>query len=357
MYGCACLGKLKKFASPKGIVCLSHQGEKLNLVDASPSAAASILMAATRMTLRTTLSVATATPLVSSWPWPYGVIDALASLWPKSPHTRRENIRLTNVTAALIHANGVPLYTGRVVLYLHGGAFLTCGVHTHHALMTSLSKRAQAPVLAVDYRMLPHSLEDGLFDCIDAYCWLRQHGYRPDQIVLAGDSAGGYMAMALAIHLAGIETPAAMVLLSPLLQLDPKGKKNHPNMRHDAMFSGCAFDALVALLRKSNGVLYEPLDELHTVAEPSEDLPPTLIHVSGSEVLLHDAMLAEEQLNDLGVPVEVVVWPGQIHVFQIATAFVPEAKQSLDQLGQFIIEKTSKKSAVKPAEHRTATVG
>lgn len=328
----------------------------MNTVEAGPSRAARLLTTATRMMLRTALSAAVAAPLVSRCPWPYGTLDRLAGLFPKSSDTKHEVIHLAHVDAQLIRAPGVPLYTGRVVLYLHGGAFLVCGANTHHSLINRLSKSAQAPVFAVNYRMIPNSLRDGIDDCVEAYLYLRQT-YDASQIVLAGDSAGGYMAMSLAIYLAGVETPGAMVLLSPLLQLDAKGKKAHPNANHDAMFSGAAFDALIELLKRANfGELYEPLDHLCTVMDACE-LPPTLIHVSGDEVLLHDANLAAEMMSDLEVPVDVVVWPGQIHVFQIAAAFIPEARRSLDQLGRFIIEKTSENVAVKRDLHHTAVVG
>lgn len=328
----------------------------MNTVETGPSAPAALLAAATRITLRTALTVVTATPLVTRWPWPYRAVEMFAGLRPKSPYTRRETVQLPNTTAELIHAPGVPMRTGRVVLYLHGGAFLVCGPNTHHALITRLSKAANAPVLAVNYRMIPHSLSDGISDCLEGYFYLRE-SYAANQIVLAGDSAGGYLAMSVAIRLAGFETPAALVLLSPLLQLDPKGKKEHPNADRDAMFTGPAFDTLTALLRRSNnGVLYEPIEHLCTIMEPDE-FPPTLIHVSGDEVLLHDATLAAERLEELGVSVDVVIWPGQIHVFQIAATIIPEAKRSLDQLGRFIIEKTSEKVSLQRDAHRTATVG
>jgi acetyl esterase/lipase len=80
--------------------------------------------------------------------------------------------------------------------------------------------------------------------------------------------------------------------------------------------------------------VYEPLDHI----EPG--LPQTLIHVSGSEVLLHDARLAARRLAAAGVPTEVRVWPGQIHDFQMAAPLVPEATRSLRQIGEYIREAT-----------------
>ncbi len=79
---------------------------------------------------------------------------------------------------------------------MHGGAFLTCGVNSHGRLVETLSKFADSPVLVVNYRMIPkHSVGQALDDCYDAYKWLRLTGYDPEQIVLAGDSAGGYLSL------------------------------------------------------------------------------------------------------------------------------------------------------------------
>ena len=152
--------------------------------------------------------------------------------------------------------------------------------------------------------------------------------------MLAGDSAGGYLALALAERLqqeglAG-ETPAAIVTMSPLFEIDNESRANHPNIRSDAMFPPKAFTALVELVEAAaerNVVdgkpeqIFEPLDHI----EPG--LPRTLIHVSGSEVLLNDARKAAHMLAAAGVPVEVRVWPGQMHVFQIAAPAVKEANE------------------------------
>ena len=137
-----------------------------------------------------------------------------------------------------------------VVLYMHGGAFLTCGANSHGRLVTALSKFADSPVLVVNYRMIPkYSIGQAIDDCYDAYQWLRLAGYDPEQIVLAGDSAGGYLSLALAERVqAEGELPAAVVTMSPLFEIDNEGRAQHPNMRSDAMFPPKAFDALVELI-------------------------------------------------------------------------------------------------------------
>ncbi|MCV7231952.1 alpha/beta hydrolase [Mycobacterium branderi] len=296
------------------------------------------------LTIRPVLAVGSHVPHM---PWPFGLVDFASRVLLPAPGTIRATVGLPNATAQLVRAPGVMPADGtrRVVLYLHGGAFLTCGVHSHSRIVNALSRFADSPVLVVNYRLIPkHSVGMALDDCYDAYRWLRLRGYEPDQIVLAGDSAGGYLALALAQRLQDEnEEPAALVAISPLMQLAKEPKQSHPNIKTDAMFPAKAFDALVALVASAAAKnivdgkpeeLYEPLDHIEA------GLPRTLIHVSGSEVLLYDAQLAAAKLAAAGVPAEVRIWPGQIHDFQLAAPLVPEATRSLRQIGEYIREAT-----------------
>lgn len=319
-------------------------GAPVEVVEDGPSLAARLVSIGTRATMWPTLAVLSHVP---HWPWPFGLVDFVARALLPTPGTVRATVSLPNASAQLVRAPGVLPADGRrrVVLYLHGGGFLTCGVNSHSRISVALSKFADSPVLVVDYRLIPkHTIGMALDDCYDGYRWLRLRGYEPDQIVLAGDSAGGYLALSLAQRLqAEGETPAALVAISPLLQLEKDPKCAHPNIYTDAMFPPKAFEALVALVARAaarnivdgepEGV-YEPLDHI----EPG--LPRTLIHVSGSEVLLHDARLAARRLAAAGVATEVRVWPGQIHDFQMAAPLIPEATRSLRQIGEYIREAT-----------------
>ena len=131
--------------------------------------------------------------------------------------------------------------------------------------------------------------------------------------------------------------------MSPLFEIDNEGRAQHPNiaLRRDVPAEGVRragrADRGAAKRHVVDGEpeeVYEPLDHI----EPG--LPRTLIHVSGSEVLLNDARKAAHMLAAAGVPVEVRVWPGQMHVFQLAAPAVKEATRSLRQIGEYIREAT-----------------
>ena len=326
------------------------------IVEADASVAGRLAWLAARLTIRPALAIGS---YLLDMPWPWGLVDFAAGAVTPAPGSVRATIRLPHCTARLVRAPGVLAADGtrRVVMYMHGGAFLTCGANTHDRLVTKLSTYADAPVLVMKYRMLPkHSIGEAIDDCYDGYRWLRERGYAPEQIVLAGDSAGGYLSLALAERLLDEgEEPAAIVCMSPLMQITKAPKQAHPNISTDAMFPAKAFDAFVDLIASAaqrhivDGhpeEIYEPLDHIEA------GLPRTLIHVSGSEVLLHDARLAARRLAAAGVPVQLRVWPGQMHVFQIATPMVPEATRSLRQIGDYIREATDRKA--RPPRPRVA---
>lgn len=339
----------KVFGSPRGTVRSRNAlrarrsavaAIPLEVIEARPGIAGRLIWLASRLTIRPALAVGSRVP---RFPWPFGLIDSASRILLSDPGTVRRTVRLPHAAAQLVCAPGVLPADGRrrIVLYLHGGAFLMCGANSHGRLAAALSNFADAPVLVVNYRLIPkHSVGMALDDCHDGYRWLRMHGYEPEQIVLAGDSAGGYLALALALRLLETdERPAALVAISPLMQLAKEPKQLHPNIKTDAMIPAKAFDALDTLVSRAAAKhfvygkpeeLYEPLDHIQ------RGLPRTLIHVSGSEVLLHDAQLAARKLAAAGVPAEVHIWPGQIHDFQLAAPLVPEATRSLRQIGEYM---------------------
>ena len=222
------------------------------VVEDDPSVAGRLAWLGAWLTIRPALAIGSH---LANVPWPWGLADFAAKAVAPAPGSVRATIRLPHCTARLVRAAGVLPADGtrRVVLYMHGGAFLICGANTHDRLVTKLSKYADTPVLVMNYRMMPkHSIGEAIDDCYNGYRWLRGRGYRPDQIVLAGDSVGGYLSLVLAERLLNErEEPAAIVCMSPLMQIAKVPKQAHPNIRSDAMFPVKAFDAFVDLIAKA----------------------------------------------------------------------------------------------------------
>ncbi|MGH3524878.1 MAG: alpha/beta hydrolase, partial [Mycobacterium sp.] len=139
-------------------------GAPVEVVEDGAGIAGQLAWLAARLTIWPTLAIGSYLPRV---PWPFGLVDFAARAVLPAPGTVRATIRLPRCRAQLVRAAGVVPADGtrRVVLYMHGGAFLTCGANTHGRLVTKLSKYADSPVLVVEYRMIPkHSVDDAIDD-------------------------------------------------------------------------------------------------------------------------------------------------------------------------------------------------
>ena len=132
-------------------------GAPVEVVEDGPSLAGRLAALAALLTIRPTLAIGSYAPRL---PWPWGLVDFVARVVRPAPGTVRATISLPNCTAQLVRAAGVLPADGKrsVILYMHGGAFLTCGANTHGRLVTALSHYADSPVLVVNYRMIPEAL-------------------------------------------------------------------------------------------------------------------------------------------------------------------------------------------------------
>ena len=221
-----------------------------------------------------------------------------------------------------------------VLLYLHGGGYFACSPKTHRPITGSFAN-AGLRVFVPDYRLAPeHPYPAAVEDALAAWHGLRALGYPAERIAVAGDSAGGGLALAtmLALRDAAEALPAAAVLFSPWTDLASTGESITSNARREAMFDvtsaqdGAEF-YLAGQDPRTPGI--SPLyADLH-------GLPPLLIHVGDREVLRDDATRVTKKARDAGVSVEERVWPVVPHVWQMAL-FVPEAKKSLSRAAEFL---------------------
>jgi acetyl esterase/lipase len=280
--------------------------------------------------------------------WPFAYVDSLAGLLPQFRSSADiEPVRLEHCAAEWVRAPGVS--SERAILYLHGGAFLTCGLNTHRSLVTHLSKAADAAVLNVEYRMLPsHRIIDAIDDGINGLRWLQRHGYDGDRVVVAGDSAGGYLAFmtTLAAVRSHVGKPAGIAAVSPFTDADPARKLKHRNARRCSMFTPASLSMFARYLGevrlsegRSSGGFVSPVD-----ADLSS-LPPVTIHASSDELLLPDAELMAKRLDVAGIRCDLHLWDGQIHDFPLAADVLPEARRAIRYIGDFVKEVTAEPDA------------
>jgi acetyl esterase/lipase len=258
-----------------------------------------------------------------------------------------------DVTVESVDASGVPAEwvvppgaaEDRVILYLHGGGYVIGSLNTHRSLVAAIAQSAGARALSLDYRLAPeHPFPAAVDDAVTGYRWLLANGVRPEQTVIAGDSAGGGLTIATLIALrdAGEPLPAAGVCLSPWVDLEGIG---------ESMTTKSDVDPMVQKepLQRMAEAYLGGADPRSALAAPLyaelQGLPPLLIQVGTSETLLDDTTRITERARDAGVDVTLEPWEEMIHVWQIFGPAMPEARQAVERIGEYIRQQTAQLSA------------
>ena len=243
-----------------------------------------------------------------------------------------------------VMADGVPCEwlipdqssSDQVLLYLHGGGFVYGWTNMHREMVSHLARQMQIRVLVVDYRLAPeHPFPAALDDCTAVYRWLLQQGVAPQNIVMAGDSAGGNLTLTTLIKLrdSGSPLPAAAACLSPATDLTVRQEMDRlrdPVLHRRALY---AFQAAYVANHNTDDPLLSP------VYADLRGLPPLLIHAGEDEVLRDDAIRIAELAQQAGVPVRVEVYPRMWHVWHLYFSILPQAAHALDDIGQFLKSK------------------
>jgi monoterpene epsilon-lactone hydrolase len=222
------------------------------------------------------------------------------------------------------------------LMYIHGGAWFMGSPRTHRGMVSYISYESSIRALSIDYRLAPeHPFPAGLDDCLTAYQWLLENGTTANKIILAGDSAGGNLTLALLVLLRdqGLPLPAGAVALSPATDLTGSSESYITRRHLDPVLTNLED---TSILRDYLGD-HDPHDPyISPLFADLHGLPPILIHVGDHEVLLDDARRFTERAQEAGVDAQVVVWPGMFHVFQIFVPWLPEAKQAVAEIAKFI---------------------
>jgi acetyl esterase/lipase len=189
--------------------------------------------------------------------------------------------------------------------------------------------------LVIDYRLAPENpFPAALEDATAAYRWLLKSGFKPEQIVIAGDSAGGGLSLSTMVSLrdAGDPLPRGAVLLSPWTDLAGTGESIKTHAEIDPWLNADNLIPFAALyFGKEDGrhPLVSPLyADLH-------GLPPMLIQVGSDEILLDDSTRLASRAQAAGVEVKMEVWDGLWHVWHIFASQLPEGQKAIEDLGRF----------------------
>jgi acetyl esterase/lipase len=222
------------------------------------------------------------------------------------------------------------------ILYLHGGGYYFCSPATHRNLVFAFARRSGARIFSLDYRLAPeHPFPAAFDDALAAYRKLIADGVAPQSLVIAGDSAGGGLALAalLALRDAGDPLPAGAVLFSPWTDLAATGASVTTNNGRDPMFYGRAI-APAGKLYTGNADVRNPY--VSPLYGRFDGLPPLLIQAGDTEVLFDDSTRVAENARAAGVSVQFEILPNMPHALQMLAPFVPEANQALEHAAQFV---------------------
>ncbi len=308
---------------------VASDGTRLTLAETAARAAVRVLVAPT---------------LDGTLPLPVGrrLIDALAvpMVAPRRPVEVRRG-RLGGVPCEIVRTRGTavaapvgaPQRDDHLLLYVHGGGFVTGSPRSHRPLTGALAHATGATVVVPDYRLAPeHPYPAGSEDVAAVHAVLRDR--HPQRLTIAGDSAGGNLAIGLAIARrdAGDRSIDAVGAISPLVDLTlPAG--GSWDTSGDPLLRRGTLDVVSGYLAGA----CEPDDPLVSLRWADlAQLPPTLVQVGGAEALLDDALAYVEAAAGAEGDVHLQVWPGMFHVHQTLTPLLPAATRAIDDLGRFL---------------------
>jgi acetyl esterase/lipase len=262
--------------------------------------------------------------------WQRRLLDASAALAPLPAGTVVRPVTLGGRPAdrVTVGASERP----RAVLYLHGGAWITGSPRTHRSLVAHLAREAAAVGYVLDYRLAPeHPFPAAVDDAELAFRALLDEGWRPEQVVVAGDSAGGQLAIAVTQRLcaAGL-SPAAMVLISP--SVDPVHIDKMPR-RRDLVVSEAWGKKAAEMYR---GTAADDAPGLAPLHGPVDWLPPTLVHAVPNELLYPSICAYVEKAREAGADITLVDLPGLWHVVHSSAGVLRQANEALREMGAWV---------------------
>ena len=225
-----------------------------------------------------------------------------------------------------------------IVLQLHGGGYIGKMRNAYRDFAVLYAKmQGERSVLSIDYRVAPEDpFPAALEDACAAYRWLLEKGYKGEQIVVAGDSAGGGLALALTLYLRDHKEPLPkkLVLMSPWTDLTASGESYRTNFEKDPLFGNTTESMLYS------NAYYGGRDPENPYISPLfgnyEGIPPMLFQVGSIEMLLSDSVEAAKKAEAAGCQVQLSVYEGMFHVFQLGMKKMKEAREAWQEIENFL---------------------
>ncbi|OFW56698.1 MAG: hypothetical protein A2W01_02810 [Candidatus Solincola sediminis] len=259
-------------------------------------------------------------------------LDFLGGLAPRARGVESHTCDANGVNAEWL----VPKDSGNdtAILYLHGGGYVLGSIKSHRAFVGTIAAAAQSPTFIINYRLAPEwPFPAALEDAVASYKWLLAEGFTPENIVIAGDSAGGGLSVATLISLRDSHDPlpAGAMLISPWTDLALDGDSIDALARKDPMLTRYQL-ATTAQMYLGGTDASNPL--VSPIHGDLTGLPPLCIHVGTCERLLDDSRRLAERAREDGVEVELEIWDGMFHVWHSMT-LMPESRAAVRKLGEF----------------------
>jgi acetyl esterase/lipase len=256
--------------------------------------------------------------------------------WARSRDVRIEPVRDGAVGGEWI----IPERSGAgTILYFHGGGYVACSPATHRPITAGLARRARRRVFSADYRRAPeHRFPAALDDAIATYRWLLDARIEPGAIVVAGDSAGGGLVLAMLVRARdeALPLPARAVCFSPWTDLTATAESLRLNDGRCALFRPRTIEEFAAAYLGDGS-------PKHPYASPLfaelGGLPPVLLQVASTELLLDDARRVHERIGRAGGVSRLEIFDGVFHGWHMLDGLVPEAGRALDQAAAFMTER------------------
>jgi epsilon-lactone hydrolase len=256
--------------------------------------------------------------------------EKLSQSAPPPKGMQVEMVDANGIRAAWFRPQNAP--GNRALLYLHGGGYVLGSIETRKMMCALMADSLGMNVLAIDYRLAPENpYPAALEDARKAFLWLLAEGFAAENLLIAGDSAGGGLSLATALSLRdnGEPLPGGVVCLSPWADLTNRAASHHTKAASDPILQTDLLDEWARYYTEEanlQNALVSP------VFANFDNFPPLLIQAGSEEILLDDALTLAKKAQVAGVDVTLSIWQGLWHVWPALGDLIPESRAAFEEI-------------------------